>query len=213
MGAAQMTTDAAIAIRPANMANGRDLDAIFGARGDGYKCQCQRYRLAPGESFGKVPVAVRSARLREQANCGRPDARATSGLVAWFGDEPVGWCAVEPRPAYAGLLRVYRVPWIDRDEDRHDTGIWAVTCFHTRAGYRRRGISRALACAAVDFAREHGARALEAYPMITRPGQDVPWGELHVGSVSIFAAAGFVEIGHPTPRRLVMRIDFRDEDG
>jgi Ni,Fe-hydrogenase III component G len=24
----------------------------------------------------------------------------------------------------------------------------------------------------------------------------------------VFAAAGFKEIGHPTPRRLVMRIDF-----
>lgn len=33
-------------------------------------------------------------------------------------------------------------------------------------------------------------------------------GELHVGSRSIFAAAGFEEVSHPTPRRVVMRIDF-----
>ncbi|WP_280138554.1 hypothetical protein [Methyloceanibacter methanicus] len=44
--------------------------------------------------------------------------------------------------------------------------------------------------------------------MVTRPGQDVPWGELHVGSRSIFAAAGFTEVCRPTPRRAVMRIDF-----
>ena len=62
--------------------------------------------------------------------------------------------------------------------------------------------------AAVDFARTRGARALEAYPMLTTPGEDIPWGELHVGSRSIFAAAGFAEIGRPTPRRVVMRIDF-----
>jgi len=121
----------------------------------------------------------------------------------------MGWCAVEPRTAYAGLLRVYRVLWIGRSEDKHDDGIWAVTCFHTRAGYRRRGVSRAIARATVDFARECGARALEGYPMITQPGVDIRWGELHVGSVVIFIAAGFTEIGQPTQRRVVMRIDFR----
>jgi hypothetical protein len=63
--------------------------------------------------------------------------------------------------------------------------------------------------ATVDFARERGARALEGYPMITQPGQEITWGELHIGSRSIFAAAGFAEVSHPTLRRVVMRIDFR----
>ena len=83
-----------------------------------------------------------------------------------------------------------------------------MTCFITRTGFRRRGISRALARAAVDFARQRGARAVEGYPMITEPGKEIPWGELHVGSRSIFAAAGFTEVSHPTLRRVVMRIDF-----
>jgi GNAT superfamily N-acetyltransferase len=83
-----------------------------------------------------------------------------------------------------------------------------VTCFVTRAGFRRRGVSRGLARAAVDFARERGARALEGYPMLTEPGKEITWGELHVGSRSIFAAAGFVEVSKPTLRRVVMRVDF-----
>jgi hypothetical protein len=29
--------------------------------------------------------------------------------------------------------------------------VWAVTCLFTRAGFRKRGVSRALARAAVDF--------------------------------------------------------------
>ncbi|HXI81416.1 MAG TPA: GNAT family N-acetyltransferase, partial [Verrucomicrobiae bacterium] len=62
--------------------------------------------------------------------------------------------------------------------------------------------------AAVDFARERGARALEGYPMLVEPGQDVTWGELNVGSRSVFADAGFDEVSHPTLRRVVMRIDF-----
>jgi hypothetical protein len=44
--------------------------------------------------------------------------------------------------------------------------------------------------------------------MITEPGQDVTWGEVFVGTRSIFADAGFDEVSHPTLRRVVMRIDF-----
>ena len=101
---------------------------------------------------------------------------ATSGLVAYLDGEPVGWCAVEPRTAYPRLLLKTRVPWEGRAEDKTDDSVWAVTCFVTRAGFRRRGISRALARAAVDFARERGARALEGYPMITQPGQEITLG-------------------------------------
>jgi GNAT superfamily N-acetyltransferase len=95
-----------------------------------------------------------------------------------------------------------------RSEIGADDSVWAVTCLVTRRGFRRRGISRVLARAAVDFARQRCARALDGCPMITQPGQEITWGELHVGSRSIFAAAGFAEVSHPTIRRVVMRIDF-----
>ena len=136
-------------------------------------------------------------------------ARRRPALVAYLDGEPVGWCAVEPRSAYTGLARTFRVPWDGRAEDKADDSVWAVTCFVIRAGFRRRGVSRALAQATVEFARGRGARAIEGYPMLTEPGREVAWGELHVGSRSIFAAAGFTEVNRPTPRRVVMRIDFR----
>jgi GNAT superfamily N-acetyltransferase len=100
------------------------------------------------------------------------------------------------------------VPWTGRTEDKTDDSVWAVTCVFTRAGFRRRGIGYALAAAAVDFARARGARALEAYPILTTPGQDITWDEAHVGNRSMFAAAGLAEVAHPTKRRLVMRVDF-----
>ena len=198
----------ALRVVPANEASWDDLRAVFGERGDAYKCQCQRYKLERGEAFKKFSVEERAHRLRMQTECGFPTSKTTSGLVAYLDGEPVGWCAVEPRTAYPGLLRVYRVPWEGRDEDKADDTVWAVTCFVVRAGYRRRGISYALARAAVDFARERGARALEGYPMLTEAGKEITWGELHVGSRSIFEATGFTEVSHPTPRRVVMRIDF-----
>jgi GNAT superfamily N-acetyltransferase len=195
-------------IVPANQAACDDLQTVFGSRGSAAICQCQRYKLAPREAFKSFPPEERALRLRAQTNCGLPGATSTSGLVAYLEVEPVGWCAVEPRPAYQGLLRVYRVPWEGRTEDKNDESVWAVTCVFARAGFRRRGVSYALARAAVYFARDRGAQALEAYPMLTQPGEEITWGELHMGTRSIFAAAGFTEVGHPTPRRVVMRIDF-----
>ena len=136
------------------------------------------------------------------------DRATTSGLVAYLDGEPVGWCAVEPRTAYPRLLLKTRVPWDGRAEDKTDGSVWAVTCFVTRKGFRRRGISRALAHAAVGYARDRGARALEGYPLITGPGQEVMPVEVHVGSRSAFEDAGFTEVNQPTLRRVVMRIDF-----
>jgi hypothetical protein len=69
------------------------------------------------------------------------------------------------------------------------------------------GVSRTLAKAAVDFARARGAGAVEGYAMVTQPGVEITWGELHVGSRSIFADAGLRQVAAPTKRRVVMRID------
>ncbi len=200
--------DPAITVVPANEATWEDIAAIFGTRGEAAACWCQRYKLKPREAFKHWPAEVRADRLRRQTRCGEPAAGETTGLVAYRGGAPAGWCAVEPRAAYEGLRRVYRVPWLGRDEDKADASVFAVTCLFTRAGFRRQGVSRALARAAVGFARDRGARAIEASPMATTPGEDIAWGELHVGSRSVFADAGFVEVGRPTPRRFVMRIDF-----
>jgi GNAT superfamily N-acetyltransferase len=196
--------EAAISVVPANAAGCDDLRTLFGTRGAASLCQCQRYRLRPRESFRSFPVEERVRRLHEQTGCGHPDSDRTSGLVAYLDGEPVGWCAVEPRSQYAGLLRVFRVPWEGRSEDRTDDAVWAVTCLFARAGFRRRGVSRALASAAVAFARERGAHAIEAYPIITK---NVMAEELHVGTPSVFAYAGLVEVSRPTPRRVVMRLD------
>jgi GNAT superfamily N-acetyltransferase len=191
---------------PANKASSDDLRAVFGTRGDAAGCQCQWFKVR-GFEWRSLPVSERTERLRQQTACGQPGAAATSGLVAYLDGEPAGWCAVEPRTAYSRLLRA-RIPWAGRTEDKADDSVWAVTCFVTRTGFRRRGVSRALAAATPGFARERGARAVEGYPMITQPGQQITWNELYRGSRSIFADAGYTEVSRPTLRRVVMRIDF-----
>lgn len=197
-----------IRVVPANEASCEDLLAVFGERGSSATCFCQRYKLLPGEAFSKFPRAERAERLREQTRCGAPAEGTTSGLIAYLDGKPVGWCAVEPRPAYFGLLRVYRVPWEGRNEDRSDESVWAVTCVLVRAGFRGHGIAYALASAAVEHARARGARALEAYPYRTEVGE-ITWDEIHPGAESIFSAAGLREVSRPGTRRVVMRIEYR----
>jgi GNAT superfamily N-acetyltransferase len=194
-----------LSIVPANEASWEDLAAIFGTSDPG-RCQCQRLKVV-GWIWRDSTQQERTEMLREQTACGQPDAATTSGLVAYVDGAPAGWVAVEPRTAYP-KLRTTRIPWSGRDQDKDDDGIWAVTCLVVRKGYRGRGLTYPLAEATIDFARERGARALEAYPMITQPGRQITWGELHVGARQVFQDAGFKEVSHPTLRRVVMRIDF-----
>jgi GNAT superfamily N-acetyltransferase len=195
-----------LTIVPANEASWDALAAIFGTSDYPGLCQCQHFKV-DGRIWRDTTQEQRAAMLRTQTACGDPSATATSGLVAYLDGEPVGWAAVEPRPAYP-KLRTSRVVWAGRKQDKGDDGIWAVTCFVVRKGFRGRGLTYPLARAAVEFARARGARALEAYAMITQPGKEITWGELHVGARQVFEEAGFKEVSHPTARRVVMRCDF-----
>lgn len=197
--------DAAPTIVPANEASSDDLTAIFGTADYAGRCRCQRFKV-PGWIWRDSTQEQRTAALEEQTACGDPTATTTSGLVAYVAGEPAGWVAVEPRTAYP-KLRGSRIPWTGRHEDKDDDGVWAVTCLVVRKGFRGRGLTYPLARATIDFARERGARALEAYPMVTQPGKEVTWGELHVGARQVFAEAGFTEVGSPTVRRVVMRLE------
>jgi GNAT superfamily N-acetyltransferase len=196
-------------IVPANEASWDDLTAIFGTADYSGRCRCQRLKV-PGWIWRDSTQEERAAMQREQTACGDRDAATTSGLVAYVDDEPAGWVAVEPRTAYP-KLRGSRVPWAGRQEDKDDDGVWAVTCFVVRKSYRGQGLTYPLARATIDFARARGATALEAYPMITHPGKEITWGELHVGATQVFAEAGFAEVSSPTARRRVLRVELQPQ--
>ena len=200
------TRDDSIVVVPANEASWDELETVVGsARCHAAQCFCQRFKILHRD-WRSVSDGERAERLREQTRCGNPDAPSTTGLVAFIGTEPAGWCSVEPPTAYVSLMRT-RMPWTGRDEDKDDERVWAIGCFVTRAGYRLRGVTYALAHAAVDFARRRGAAALEGYGMIVEPDQTIRWGELHVGAERVLAAAGLEEVSRPSKRRVVMRIE------
>lgn len=185
-----------ITVQPVSEALFDDVQTILGAKGQPARCQCQGYRLGWYAQHSDN-VQGRRELLRDQVAEGH-------GLVAHLGGEPVGWCSLAPRSDYPTLRQT---TWKGRTEDKDDPSIWAVTCFVTRAGFRHQGVSRALAAGTVDLARGQGARAVEAYPMNPAPGKDVTWGEMHVGALSAFLAAGFRVVQVPSLRRAVVRYD------
>jgi hypothetical protein len=98
------------------------------------------------------------------------------GVLAYAGDEAVGWCAVAPRAAYTRLARSRIFQPIDAEP------VWSVSCFFVAAPTAPRD-DRHLLRAALLFAV---ARAHRQYP-VGRDRVD-PW----TGSGVVLRAAGFV---------------------
>ena len=198
-----------VRIVPANEASWEDLEAIFGTTGYPGHCQCQRYKMGQA-GYAPQPREARAEALREQTRCGEPRSTETSGLVAYVDGEPAGWVAVEPRPFYRIFLinQPTATVWRGRKtEDRTDPDVWSVTCFRVRDKFQGQRLTYALAAATVPFARERGARVLEGYPIITEGAGEITWGEVFVGPLGAFEAAGFEVVHAPSKRRRVVRIE------
>lgn len=183
---------------PANEATVENVEAVF-ATGSASKCRCQGLKV-PGWIWRDTTQEERDVALLEQTACGT--AGPTSGLIGYVDGEAAGWVAVEPRENYPRLWS-RKQPWMRMDP--HLEGVWSVTCFVVRKGWRRSGLTYELAHATVEYGARVGARVLEAYPMEPAPGKTVIWDEASVGLVQVFLDAGYEVVASPTLRRRVVR--------
>lgn len=175
------------------------LAALF-STGDPKWCWCQFWRKA-GVSWTNTSADENRASLRELA-----DRDPAPGLVAIRDGVAVGWVGLGPREEFGRLARSRVIPRLPGE------GVWIVNCFVVAPTARRSGVARALLDAAVRYARAHGARTLEGYPVSTA-GTRIPSASLYTGSMSMFEAAGF-SLASPTASkassgapRVVMRLD------
>ena len=184
--------------RPANEASTEDVEAVF-ATGGARKCRCQALKVE-GWIWTDSTQEERDTALLEQTACG--SAGPTSGLIGYVDGEPAGWVAVEPRENYWRIWN-RKQPWMRKDPELE--GVWSVTCFVVRKGFRQAGLTYELAVAAVDYGQQVGARVLEGYPIEPPPGKTVIWDEASVGLLQVFLEAGFEVVSSPTLRRRVVR--------
>jgi GNAT superfamily N-acetyltransferase len=123
------------------------------------------------------------------------------GLLAVSEGRPVGWVAVAPRAAYSRLAKSKVTAPVDPDL----TDVWSVTCFFVHRDARRQGVTRTLLDAAVRYAADNGARALEGYPVDTE-GEHRGSGDLYHGTLSLFTNAGFDLLERRGTRRALVRL-------
>jgi GNAT superfamily N-acetyltransferase len=124
------------------------------------------------------------------------------GLLAIDDDGPAGWVAVAPRPAYPRLA-TSKITTSDAGPDT-----WSVTCFFVHRRARGQGLAATLLSAAVDFAAERGASAVEGHPVDTE-GTRRSSGDLYHGTLDMFRAAGFALVDRRGTRRALVRKEIR----
>jgi GNAT superfamily N-acetyltransferase len=189
-------------IRPLTRDRLPDLASLFGQGGDPKWCWCSFYRVrnvdfqsATAESNRKVlegAVKATSAKGRHP------------GLIAYRDGEAIGWVSVGPREDYDRLTHSKVLAPLD------DRPVWSIVCFVVSRKARKQGVAHALLEAAVDYAREHGATLLEAYPVET-DGERVPAANVYKGTLRMFERAGFEVAARrratpsSTPRPIVRR--------
>ena len=167
-------------------------------RPDANVCWCLSYRI-PSAQNRELSGTARGDLVEQLCRQSPPP-----GVLAYDGDDVVGWAGVHPR-SDTTFATNRRIPHVD------DLEVWSVWCIRVRPGHRKQGISHHLLRGAVDFARDNGAPAIEGYPVDNR-GQKVDLTMAYVGTRRLFEQNGFrhaadtdsVLNGFP---RVLMRLD------
>jgi GNAT superfamily N-acetyltransferase len=185
---------------PLTPATWHDLEELFGLPGGSIVrgCWCMYYRKTGKESG-------LAADRNKRALCGLVNSGVVPGLVGYLGGSPVGWISLGPREDYLKLRRSPIMKPVD------DTQVWSVVCTYVARPYRGLGLQHRLLKAAMDFARDHGVRMLEAYP-VDKPARSHD-DFMFFGSRSLYERAGFWEVARRSPTRVVMRRALRPRRG
>ncbi|MFC9559583.1 GNAT family N-acetyltransferase [Agromyces sp. NPDC056965] len=178
-------------VSPASEVPFADVETVFGTRGDPAHCWCQWYKI-PGSDWRRFGDEGLHDRLQDQLHA----SGIGRGLIAYDGETPVGWCAVEPRSDLPRLSLSTIVKGGTAHPDFDDTAVWAVSCFVVPRNHRGRGVARA-----------GGALVVEAYAVDPKIRAKVSADALFHGTVSMFTHAGFTEVARPRPDRAIMQVE------
>ena len=193
---------AAVAIERLTPDRIEDLGAVLrGSWGRG--CWCMYPRLTP-EMEEELPGAGSMTARRREAMTALAGRETAPGLLAYEGDRPVGWVAIAPRSELVRLARSRATPPVDQ------ALAWVIPCITVAPAARGRGIAVAMIRAAVAFAREHGAEAVEAYPRASSDRVDDD--SAFYGTQRLFARAGFRVVRKPlagVPKNWTPRVAMR----
>jgi GNAT superfamily N-acetyltransferase len=163
---------------------------LFDTKGPAGHCFCMYWKIGP--VYRKRDGKENEESFRQEVKAGR-----ASGLLLLEGEKALGWCRVGPRTS---------MPWLDKtafSKRFDDAETWAIPCFYVRIGYRRQGISKELIKGAIDYARQNGAKILEAFPLDGDKSASTSFTGYHTA----FLALGFVEVKRNKPTIPYLRLN------
>ncbi|MCP2637115.1 GNAT family N-acetyltransferase [Microbacterium sp. HD4P20] len=169
----------AIDVRPATVFD--DVATVIGPKKpESSVCFCLSYRIPSREAN-----ALRGPERAERVRRLMVEEEYPIGVLAYDGDEVVGWAAVAPR-SRTHFATFRKIPYVD------DADVWSLWCFRVHPGHRKKGVMHALIDGAVVFAREQGAPAIEGYPVDNGDAR-VDLTMAYVGTRRLFEHAGFAK--------------------
>jgi predicted GNAT family acetyltransferase len=174
-------------------------EKLFGKQGACAGCWCTYWRL-PRKQYDAARGAEAKRIFRQRVKAGPPP-----GVLAFVGDEAVGWLQIGPRADTPQLNNPRRVSAPLNEADAHDERVWGATCFFVKSSARGRGVMDALVKGGIEFARENGARVVEACPVDGRTGNV----DAYVGVMPVFERAKFKEVARRKANRPLMRRTLR----
>lgn len=185
-------------VLPATAERFDDLATVINRNRRPEHCWCLSHRLATAD-IEQLGEGSREQAMRRL--CERP---IPPGVLAYRDGEPVGWCNVGPRADMSRLTHSGTLPAID------NVPVWSVVCLVVRTGFRKQGVTAVLLDGVIRHASEHGAPALEAYPVEPQGRMDLSLA--FVGTVGMFERAGFHKVTQTVARsgglpRWLMRRD------
>lgn len=186
---------AKITCKPLTPARWSDAETVFESCGDARRCWCAFWRL-PRPQF-RAGMGARNRRLFR----GLVEKGLSTGVVAYRGREPVGWCGVAPRSDLPRLARSRVLAPVDA------LPVWSINCFIVARAHRRSGLMRPLIAGAAEYAAKAGAPAVEAYPF--DPKRKMMSGEVFTGLLPAFLDQGFEEVARRSPIRPIVRRKIR----
>ncbi len=182
----------ALTCKPLTPGRWADFERLFGERGACAGCWCMYWKL-PNKDFQELAYEGNRAAQKSIVKSGR-----APGLLAYAGDQAVGWMAVEPRSQYPRLARSRVLKPLDKQP------VWSITCFFTRRDFRGKGVTLALLKASIDHVRKHGGRIVEGYPVEPKTAK-APAPFVYTGLASAFRQAGFKEVARRSDTRPIFR--------
>jgi GNAT superfamily N-acetyltransferase len=169
-----------------------DFEKLFGPRGACGGCWCMYWRLS------RTQYDEQHGELNRRNIKALVDTGNIPGILAYSGDQPVGWCSIAPREEFPTLGRSHILKPVD------DQPVWSVVCFFVSRGQRRKGLTVELLKAAIQYAGSKGARIIEGYPVEPKDGK-APDVFVYTGLLSAFKQTGFTEVLRRSATRPIMR--------